>query len=100
MNCFTNSAQGKYTWTRLDEAEAASINNFRWSKELIHWKELLNLLEDAPCKLSHPKNVFVTDVHISCFNNIPIFSTGIRPIEYVAAYGLRDEGETAMMDSR
>ena len=58
------------------------------------------MLEDAPCKLSHPKNVFVTDVHTSCFNNIPIFSTGIRPIEYVAAYGLRDEGETAMMDSR
>ena len=37
FNFFTNPAQGKYTWTGLDEAEVACINNFHWSKELIAW---------------------------------------------------------------
>ena len=58
------------------------------------------MLEGAPCKLSHPKNVFATDLHIPRPNTIPIFATGIRPMEYVEAYGLRDKQETAMMDSR
>ena len=100
FNCFSNPAQGKYAWTGLDEEEVANINDFRWSKELIAWKELLNLLEDAPCKLSRPKNVFATDLHIIRSNIFPVFATGIRPIEYVGAYGLRDERETVMMDSR
>ena len=65
----------------LDEAEVAYSNG-------------------APCKLSRPKNVFATDLHIPRSNTIPIFATGIHPIEYVGAYGLRDERETAMMDSR
>ena len=53
-----------------------------------------------PVNFSHPKNVFATDLHILRSNTIPIFATGIHPIEYVGAYGLRDERETAMMDSR
>ena len=67
---------------------------------MIAWQELLNLLEGAPCKLSRPKNAFTTDLHIPRSNTIPIFATGIRPIEYVGAYGMKDERQTAMMDSR
>ena len=100
FNCLTNPAQGKYAWTGLDEAEVAYINDFRWLKELTARQELLNLLESAPCKLSRPKNVFATNLHIPRSNNIPIFATGIRPIGYVGAYGLRHERETAIMDSR
>ena len=99
FNCFTNPGEGKYAWIRLDEAELAYIRHF--SKEFIAWQELLNLLEGAPCKLSGPKNVFATDLHIPHLNTIPIFATGVCPIEYVGAYyGLRDWHETAMMNSR
>ena len=66
--CFTNPAQSKYVWTGLHAAEVASINNFRWSKELI------------ACKLSRPKNVFANDLNIPCSNTIAIFATGIWPI--------------------
>ena len=100
FNCFANPAQDKYVWTGLDEADVAYINNFCWSNELIAWQELLNLLKGAPCKLSRPKNVFATDRHILSSNTIIIFATEIRPIECVGAYGLRDERETVMMDSR
>ena len=100
FNCFTNPAQGKYAWNGLDEAEVAFINNFGWSKELIAWQELFNLLEGAPCKLSRPKNDFAADLHIPYSNTISVFATEIRPIEYVRAYGLRDERETARMDNR
>ena len=61
---------------------------------------LLNFLQGAPCKLSHSKNAFAADQRISCSNAIPILVTGIRPIEYIGAHGLRDERETAMMGSR
>ena len=67
---------------------------------MIAWQELLNLLEGAPCKLSRPKNVFAADLHIPRSNTIPIFATGIRPIEYAGACDLRDERETTMIDSR
>ena len=100
FNCFTNPAQSKYAWAGLYEAEVAYINDFRWSKELIAWQEPLNLLEGAPCKRSCLKYVFATDLPIPRPNTIPIFATGIRPIEYVGAYGLRDERGTAMMNSR
>ena len=69
-------------------------------KLLIAWQELLNMLEGAPCKLSRPKIFFATDLHIPRSNAIRIFDTGIRPIEYVGAYGLRDERETALMNSK
>ena len=58
------------------------------------------MLEGAPCKLSWSKNVYATDLHIPHSNTIPIFATGIHPTEYVGVYGLRDEPETTMMDSR
>ena len=47
-----------------------------------------------------PENFFATDLHIPRSNAIRIFDTGIRPIEYIGAYGLRDERETALMNSK
>ena len=62
----------------MDKPEEAFLNKFRWSKELIAWYELLNLLEGAPCKLSKPKNVFATDLSIPRSNGILFFATGIK----------------------
>ena len=78
-----------YAWTGLDEAEVAFLNDFCWSKELIAWHELLNLLKGTPCKLSRPKNVFATDLSIPRSNGIPFCATGIKSIESVEAYGQR-----------
>ena len=84
---------------KADLLEVAYINNSHLSKELIAWQELLNLLEVVPCRFSHPKNVLATDLHILRSNTFPIFATGLCPIECVGAYGLRDEQQTAVMDS-
>lgn len=81
FNSFVNTAQNKYVSTELDEVEVAYITNSHWTKELIAWPELLNLLEDAHCKPSHPENVFVTDLQIPLSYSIPICTTRIRAIE-------------------
>ena len=100
FQCFRNPAQSKYPWIGLDEAEVANINDFHWWKELMGWPGLLNLLEGASFKISHPKNIFETELHIFLSNTVPIFATGICLLNYVWTYGLKDEWETAMMDSR
>lgn len=98
--CFTTPACGKFAWDGLDKAEVAFINDFRWKKECIDWQELLLLLEGAPVKLCRPKNLHATDMLIPRANTIPFFATGPRPIEYLGAYGQRDDRETDMMSSR
>ena len=100
FRCFRNPAQSKYPWIGVDEAEVANINDFHWWKELIGWPELLNLLEGASFKISRPKNVFETELQIHRSNTVPIFATRICLIKYVWTYGLKDERETAMRDSR
>ena len=49
-----------------------------------------------PANLVGPK----MSMQLICTFLIPIFATGIHPTEYVGVYGLRDEPETTMMDSR
>lgn len=100
LKCFTNPTQRKYACTGLDEAEVAFLNDFHWSKELIAWHELLDLLEGSPCKSSRPNNDFATDSFIRRSNSIPFFATGIKSIEFVGAYGQRNERETDMMDNQ
>ena len=78
FKCFTSPGQEKYTWTGVDKPEEAFLNKFRWSKELIAWYELLNLLEGAPWKLSRPKNVFATNLSIPKSNGILFLATGIK----------------------
>ena len=45
-------------------------------------------------------NLVAPKMFLQLICTFPVFATGIRPIEYVGAYGLRDERETVMMDSR
>ena len=63
--------------------------------------ELLNLFKGTTHNFSRHTQKCLRDwsAHFSfqCYYN---FATGICPIEYVKVYGLRDEQETAMMDSR
>ena len=58
------------------------------------------MLEDAPCKLSRPENVFATDLSISRSNGIPFIGTGIKFIEFVGAHGQWNECEADMVENR
>ena len=74
------------------------LQDFRFSKEVITWKDLLLLLEGETVKLPAPKNHFANDVVIS--SAVPIFATSKAPIVYKGPYNVEDERETEMMNSR
>ena len=63
-HAFSNPANDKYAWVGADHAEVIILQDFRWSSELICWKDLLLLLEGELVKLPSPKNQFATDVCI------------------------------------
>ena len=95
---FANPAHDKYAWVGADKSEVILLQDFRWSSELIQWKDLLLLLEGEIVNLPSPKNHFVSDV---CMNtDIPIFATSKCRVEYIGRFNSRDEMETAMMAVR
>ncbi|CAB4020514.1 Hypothetical predicted protein [Paramuricea clavata] len=95
---FDNPANDKYAWVGADKAEVILLQDFRFSKEVITWKDLLLLLEGETVKLPAPKNHFANDVVIS--SDVPIFATSKAPIVYKGPYNVEDERETEMMNSR
>ena len=81
---FCNPPNDKYAWLGSSEAEVILLQDFRWSIELVSWKDLLLLLEGEVVKLPCPKNHYPKDV---CINvGIPVFATSKGPIEYVGKY--------------
>ena len=98
FRAFTNPGNNKCAWVGADQAEVTVLQDFRWSNELICWKDLLLFLEGENVKLPSPKNQFATDV---CINiDIPVFDTSKAKIEFVGKHNTRDDRETAMMDVR
>ena len=63
-HAFSNPANDKYAWVGVYNAEVITLQDFRWSSELICWKALLLLLEGEPVKLPSPKKQFATDAFI------------------------------------
>lgn len=98
FKCFENPSNDKYAWVGANDAEIILMQDFRWSKETIAWKDLLLLLEGETVKLPAPKNHFTTDVEIS--SDVPIFATGKEKIKFRGPYNASDDRENAMMDSR
>ena len=97
-HAFCNSANDKYAWFGADPAEVIVPQDFRWSPQLICWKDLLLLLEGELVKVPSPKNQFACDV---CINkDIPVFATNERKIEYVGKHNISIERETKMIDVR
>ena len=64
------------------------LQDFRWSSELICWKDLLLLLEGEPVKLPSLKNQFATDVCIE--TDITIFATSKAKIAFVGKHNMKD----------
>ena len=95
---FCNPANDKYAWVGSDEVEVILLQDFRWSSELISWKDLFLLLEEEIVKHPSPKNHYAKDV---CINiDIPVFAASKGPIEYVGKYYSVDSRENEMMAVR
>ena len=77
---FENPATDKYGWVHADKAQVILLNDFRWSRELIQWQDMLNLLEGETVKLPAPKNMFSEDVIIT--SDVAIFATSIFKIQH------------------
>jgi len=70
---FDNPSNDKYAWVGAEKADVILLQDFRYSPQLIAWKDLLLLCEGETVKLPAPKNHFVSDVVID--SDVPIFAT-------------------------
>lgn len=95
---FENPACDKYAWVGADRAQVILLNDFRWSRDLIPWNDLLLLLEGETVKLPAPKNMYSQDVLIN--SDVPVFATSKCKIRFRGSYNVSDERENEMMDVR
>ena len=78
--------------------EVIVLQDFRWSRDMIAWNDLLLLLKGETVKLPSPKNQFSSDIVIK--KDTPIFATSKSRIAYVGKFNASDERETEMMAIR
>ena len=95
---FENPSNDKFAWVGAESADVILLQDIRYSRDIITWKDLLLLLEGEKVKLPAPKNHFISDVVID--SDVPIFATGKDKIVYKGAYNTDDSRETEMMNSR
>ena len=95
---FENPSNDKFVWVGADKASVILLQDYRWSRESILWKDLLLFLEGECVKLPAPKNVFSEDIVIS--TDVAIFATSKSQITYRGSYNSYDSMEDAMMNSR
>ena len=95
---FENPSNDKFAWVGAGVAKIIMLNDFRWQKECISWKDLLLLLEGETVKLPAPKNLYSQDVCID--GDVAIFATGKSPIVFKGPYNAVDRVEDDMMASR
>ena len=94
-NLFENPSNDKFGWLGADKASVIVLQDFRWNKDSITWKDLLLLLEGETVKLPAPKNLYAGDVVID--KDVAIFATSKAPITYRGPYNTSDSDEDAMM---
>ena len=97
---FENPASHKYGWGGAADKTVMLLQDFRWSNDLIAWKDLLLLLEGETVKLPAPRNFFKDDICIRSEDNVAIFATSLEEFKYRAVYNVHDSREDEMMRSR
>ena len=95
---FENPANHKFGWVGAEKSTVILLQDFRWSKDLITWKDFLLLLEGENVRLPAPRNLYKSDVNIT--ENVAIFATGKSEIKYRGSYNMIDEREDEMIKSR
>ena len=94
---FCNPAEDQYAWVVVVDAEVIFLNDFRWCKEMISWKEMLLLLEGQPVHFSAPKNHYSNDVCLP--SDTPVVVTSKSRVVF-ESNGKSDEVENEMMEAR
>lgn len=84
---FENPSNDKFGWIGADKASVILLQDFRWNKDSIAWKDLLLLLEGETVKLPAPKNLYDGDVVID--KDVAIFATSKAPITYKGPYNTK-----------
>lgn len=74
---FQNPSDDKFGWLGADKASVIVLQDFRWNKDSIAWKDLLLLLEGETVKVPAPKNLYDGDVVINA--DVAIFATSKAP---------------------
>ena len=95
---FENPSNDKFAWVGADKASIILLQDYRWNRESIPWKDLLLLLEGECVKLPTPKNLFAEDIVIN--TDVAILATSKSCITYRDPYNANDYMEDAMMHSR
>ena len=82
-------ANDKYAWLGSEKAKVFLLSDFRWSKDLIPWYDLLLLLKCETVKLPAPKNIYSEDIVIS--TDVAIFPTNKSSIRHRGPYNASDD---------
>ena len=76
---FSNPATGSFAWLGVENAEVIFLNDFRWERTIISWKDFLLLLEGDELHFPAPKTTYAHDI---LFNkDTPIFATADQCFE-------------------
>ena len=94
---FSNPATTTFAWVGAEDADVIFLNDFRWSKQIIPWHDLLLMLEGQLVHLPAPKSHYSKDVTLS--SDVPVFCTAKEEISFVKG-GVLDARETEMMRVR
>lgn len=79
FNTFSNPATGSFAWLGVEKAEMIFLNDFRWDRTIISWKDFLLLLEGDELHFPAPKTNYAEDI---LFNrDTPIFATADKCFE-------------------
>ena len=87
---FSNPATSTFARVGAEIAELIFLNDFRWNPQIIHWHNLLLMLEGQPVHLPAPKSYFSKDLEFT--RDTPIFCTTKHDLGYVKG-GVIDERE-------
>ena len=96
-NTFSNPATTTFAWVGAEAADVIFLNDFRWSKQIIPWHDLLLMLESQVVRLPAPKSHYSKDATLS--SDVPLFCTAKEEISFVQG-GVLDARETEMMKVR
>ena len=97
---FSSPPKDKFGWADILDNEVIFLNDFRWSKDVISWDDLLRLFACESVTFARPKNQYKTNAILTPNNSIPIFATGMDKITYKGPYNLTDKLEDAQMNIR
>ena len=73
FDAFCNPAAGSFAWLGVEEKEIVFLNDFRWERTILPWKDMLLLLEGDEVSFSAPKTNYTKDIKFT--KDSPIFAT-------------------------